>query len=69
MKPKPCPICGSEPRADKDSGIECYGCGLWLGAGAYALDYWRKLRGDPYLKAEDGWIIEVWNSRHDSMED
>lgn len=29
---KPCPLCGGEPYFN-GHGVECYQCGLWLGAG------------------------------------
>lgn len=60
---KPCPLCGSDNvKADKH-GVECRECGLWYGAGFNAVERWRKLRGDPNLPTEDGWIEEVWNHR------
>lgn len=46
---KPCPLCGSSNLYDKEFGISCLDCGLWLGDGTLALSF--------------GGHIKLWNMR------
>jgi hypothetical protein len=65
MKPKPCPLCGSEDLTihPNDNGIECDDCCLWFCGSGRALAGWREIRKDPDLPIEPGWLVEVWNTR------
>lgn len=61
---KPCPLCGSQDiYYEKNHGIECRRCGLWLGAGTKAWKRYRDLHGDKCLEGEPRWLEDVWNNR------
>lgn len=50
----PCPLCGTPDPHDKDYGIQCNECGLWLGRGTQVMKF--------------GGYQEAWNTRYSLTE-